>query len=138
MTYASGKLQVNPYLPPVTFSPSERRGISSDVTEKRVSHFIREWRQYRGLKQAELAERAGTTEATVSRLESGKMAYTQKMIEALAAALGTEPGLMIGHNPGKGAQIYDLLDKADDRERRAISEVAETILRYRPEEPRSA
>lgn len=96
------------------------------------AHFIREWRLHRGLKQAELADRAGTTEPTISRLESGKIAYTQKMIEALAQALETSPGALIGHNPEHGADVIDMMSRADLDQRRTISRVAEDILRYRP------
>ena len=44
-----------------------------------------------GLSQAELAERMGTTQSVVARLESGKQAPSWKTIQRLAEATGTRP-----------------------------------------------
>lgn len=52
--------------------------------------YIREWREQARLTQAVLAEKIGKTEATLSRIETGKIAYTQPTIEAVAAALGIQ------------------------------------------------
>lgn len=49
------------------------------------------WRKFRGLNQEQLAEATGTTKATISRLESGKVGLSQKWLEALAPVLGTTP-----------------------------------------------
>jgi transcriptional regulator with XRE-family HTH domain len=53
---------------------------------------LRRLRQERFLTQAELAERAGLTKLTISRLEAGRAAPHARTVRKLAAALGVEPG----------------------------------------------
>jgi transcriptional regulator with XRE-family HTH domain len=54
--------------------------------------FLREWRCYRALSQANLAQKAGVTEATISRLEQpGHSPARPSTIRKLAAALEIAP-----------------------------------------------
>jgi len=54
--------------------------------------FLREWRHYRAVSQADLAQRAKVTEATISRLEQpGHPPARPSTIRKLAAALGIAP-----------------------------------------------
>ena len=57
-------------------------------------HFrLRELREAKGLTQSELAEKAGTTQATVSRLESGDSQRIDfDLIDGICRALKCEPG----------------------------------------------
>ena len=48
--------------------------------------YLKAWRRWKGLKQAELAERAGVTPATISRLERGhpaRLGTVGKLAEGL-------------------------------------------------------
>lgn len=57
---------------------------------------IREARESRGWTQGELAKRAGITQATVSRIETGKVASLDlDVFEKLAAALEVHPATLI-------------------------------------------
>lgn len=49
--------------------------------------------------QEQLAAAVGTTKATISRLESGDIAYTQDSLEALADALGTHAAVLLTRAP---------------------------------------
>jgi ribosome-binding protein aMBF1 (putative translation factor) len=49
---------------------------------------LKVWRQYRGFRLKDLADRVGTTEATISRMESGKQWNDSQRSRALAEALG--------------------------------------------------
>ena len=62
---------------------------------KLVDGALRETRLRRALTQAELAEKAGTTEATVNRLENGLQAPRVSTLRKVAAALGVEPADLI-------------------------------------------
>jgi ribosome-binding protein aMBF1 (putative translation factor) len=62
-------------------------------------HFVREWRHFRGMTQDQLAEAVGLTKATVSRIETGDIAYTRDFLEAAADALGTHPGILLMRAP---------------------------------------
>ena len=52
---------------------------------------LRTLRRQAALSQQELAERAGTTQETISRLERGHHAARGRTLRRLAAALGVEP-----------------------------------------------
>lgn len=62
---------------------------------------VREFRMLAALSQAELAERAGLSEAAIKKLESpkSKRPYPQT-IRKVAAALGVEPRQLIVLEPG--------------------------------------
>jgi|GEM_PF-4514539 len=62
-------------------------------------NFIREWREFRGMTQEDLAERIDRTKATVSRIETGDIAYTREFLEAAADVLGTHPGILLIRAP---------------------------------------
>jgi transcriptional regulator with XRE-family HTH domain len=53
--------------------------------------YFREWRKHLRLTQETVAERIDVSQNTVSRIETGEIAYTQGMLEALADAYGCEP-----------------------------------------------
>uniref|UniRef100_E6VFJ9 Helix-turn-helix domain protein n=1 Tax=Rhodopseudomonas palustris (strain DX-1) TaxID=652103 RepID=E6VFJ9_RHOPX len=68
-------------------------------SSRRRRHFIREWREFRGLTQIELADMLNMTSASISRIESLKQGYTQNFLEACADALGTHPGVLLMRAP---------------------------------------
>ena len=57
------------------------------------------YRKWRGLKQVELAERAGLNQAYVSELEAGKKTPSLEALQSLAAALDLDVGLLIPPRP---------------------------------------
>jgi transcriptional regulator with XRE-family HTH domain len=60
--------------------------------------FLREWRWYRAMSQADLAQRAGVTEATISRLEQpGHAPPRPSTVRKLAAALEIAPHQLYTH-----------------------------------------
>lgn len=56
---------------------------------------LRYIRERQGLSQADLAERSGVTQATISNLETGRAARFVTM-RKLAEALGVEPSVLVG------------------------------------------
>jgi len=57
---------------------------------------IRELRVRKGWSQAELADRAGTRQATISEIETGRTTRIDlSLLERIAVALGVEPGELI-------------------------------------------
>ena len=48
---------------------------------------LREWRERRGLSLRDLAERAGVSFVTVSRIENDRLSPTVQLLEKLAKAL---------------------------------------------------
>jgi transcriptional regulator with XRE-family HTH domain len=65
---------------------------------------LRELRLALGLSQAELAARARTRRATVSRLENSRItAIDLDVLEKLADVLGVEPGFLLSRAPAAAA-----------------------------------
>jgi transcriptional regulator with XRE-family HTH domain len=61
-----------------------------------ISLRIRELREARGWSQAELAERAGVRQATISTLETGKARRLLDVLERIAEALEVAPAKLLG------------------------------------------
>lgn len=91
--------------------------------------FFKEWREHRGLSQERLADRMGTSVASVSRIESGKQPYTQDYLEALAYALQTDPASLLMRDPSDEDAIWSIWDNAKPGERRMIVDIARTVVK---------
>ena len=61
--------------------------------------FIRAWRKHRRLTLKELSATVGVNSSTLSRIETGKIAYTQPVLESLAHALHCEPADLLMRDP---------------------------------------
>lgn len=72
--------------------------------------FIMEWREYRGLSQAELGARIGRSEATISQIESGKQNYTRPTLERIATILGCTPSDLLSRPPGDAKAALRLVE----------------------------
>lgn len=66
---------------------------------QRRRHFLREWREFRGLSQEDLGDRIGVAGATVSRIENLKNGYNQDTLEPIGDALGVHPGVILSRAP---------------------------------------
>lgn len=91
--------------------------------------FLRQWREYRNLTLERLADRVGTTHASLSRIERGKQPYGQELLEALADALQTDPASILIRDPSDPEGIWSIWDQAKPAQRRQIVEIAQTLLK---------
>lgn len=73
--------------------------VGRKLGSKNTRHFMREWRVYRGLNQAQVAERVVASgladnfdRSRVSKLERGVENLTEPMIYLISEALQIEPG----------------------------------------------
>lgn len=105
------------------------RRIAHNTEGLRRPTFFRQWREYRGLTQEQLAERLETSVASISRLEGGKQPYTQDVLEALADALNTDPASLIMRNPEAPEAMWSLWDRAKQGERQLIEELARSVVK---------
>ena len=71
-------------------SPARRRGYERAGRTIRLAMEIDELREKRGLSQRELAERLGTTQSAVARLEAGNVSPILPTLDKVAEALGVE------------------------------------------------
>lgn len=56
-----------------------------------MTNRVRQWRSSRNLSQQELAERCGTTQPTIYKIEMGQRKLTDRWLERLAIALSVRP-----------------------------------------------
>lgn len=71
-------------------SPERRRGYEKTGRAIRLAMEIRALREARGLSQRELAERVGTTQSAIARLEGGNISPSLPTLDKIAEALGAE------------------------------------------------
>lgn len=66
----------------------KRKGFSpAEPSASRPRHaYFKEWREYRGLSQAQAGERIGLTSQTVSRLETGDIEFCARHLDLFAQA----------------------------------------------------
>lgn len=100
--------------------------------------FIRAWREHRKLTLQAVAARVeeklgrSMTHATLSRIETGRIAYTQPVLEAIAHALLCEPADLLMRNPQDRTapwSILDTLKKADPATRLRIAAVVDALAK---------
>ena len=66
-----------------------------------TNNYLRAWREYRGLTQAQLADIIGTEGSVIGLLESGDRGLSDKWLRRLAPALETTPGLLLDFAPAE-------------------------------------
>lgn len=95
---------------------------------KRRTYF-KQWRTKAGLTQKQVVDRLAmhedpnmpATDASLSRIESGKQMYTQRILEALADIYGCEPDEIIGRDPTKEGKVIDMVRHLDERRQAQIA-----------------
>jgi ribosome-binding protein aMBF1 (putative translation factor) len=71
-------------------TPARRRGYEKAGRTIRLAMEIHAHRQKRGLSQRELAERVGTTQSAIARLEAGNVSPSLPTLDRVAEALEVE------------------------------------------------
>lgn len=133
-------------LPRVAFFRDTLCGILSYMERKPHKNYIREWRLDRGLTQKKLLERlaelAGdnppddpalkipTTEASLSRIETGKQNFSIATLEALAEALDCpQPGWLLDRRPRSG-EVVSLFDRMSDSQAEQATSVLKAMFGF--------
>lgn len=92
---------------------------------KKSQYFFREWRDYRGLSQEELAHRIGQTAPSISQLENGKQGFRDVTLLAIAAALDCHPAELLARDPFDRDSVWSIWESIAEEDRpaalRAIS-----------------
>lgn len=76
-------------------------GVLLGMQNARMSdrNHLKAWRKFRHLTQEELADKAGTTKAVVSNLETGVRPLSPKWLDRFAPILHTTAGYILDHDP---------------------------------------
>ncbi len=99
-------------------------------------HYLKEWREFRDLTQAQVAGRLAMldddklprTEASLSRIETGKQIYTERLLLALADIYRCEPAELVGHNPYKSGTLIDLVQRLSPHQQAQAQAVIEGLV----------
>ncbi len=92
--------------------PLAEEGRAAYEDEARISafrEFVYRLRSEAGLTQAELAERMGTTQSAIARMEGGGARPTLETLEKLAAAVGGELVVGVGEHLSDNRSIAKLV-----------------------------
>ena len=86
------------------------------------NHFLRHWREHRGLSQDQVADAIGISKASVSRVENGITPYTQDVLEAYARVLDCTVADLVSRPPSDPEGLWAIWERlrAEDR-RRAVA-----------------
>lgn len=99
------------------------------MTRGTGQNLFRKWRDHFQLTQDQVAERADLPKSTISKLENGKLEYTQGHLEALAHAYGIEPADLIGRLPGAPHELTLLVNKIPPENRDAAIAVLKALTK---------
>ena len=62
-------------------------------------HYLRQWREFKGLTLEQFAELVGTSKGNASDLENGKRELGMKWLWRISEALHIRPGFILEHDP---------------------------------------
>ena len=82
-----------------------------DETSARRNHYVKEWRDFMGWTQEELAEMAHVSLSKISRLENSKRGLKADFLQVLGAIFGVQGGALLEVNPAteEGARTAHML-----------------------------
>ena len=98
----------------------------------RFRHFAKEWRKYRKISQEKLAERIGTTQSEISKVERGDRRATLDALAAIAFGLGVEVEELILVNPLKPdvpKLVYSRVRTVDEPMQQKVLDVVNEMLK---------
>lgn len=111
----------------------EGRNLGNRVVSQELMDLgsrIKEHRREAGVSQEALAEKAGISPNTVSRIEGGLMAMSVETFQKLVQALGMDANELICHaglSEGGDRHIRDIFDRISRMEQREREIVVQTV-----------
>lgn len=105
------------------------RKVKSRFKRQPQKNFIRQWRKKNNLTLERLADRVGTSHATLSRVERGLQDWDETLLRALSEALGTDYVSLLIRDPSDPEGMWSIWDQAKPAERRKIVNIAKEIMR---------
>lgn len=101
----------------------------SMMTRGTGKNLFKKWRDHLHLTQDQVSGRTGIPKSTLSKLENGKMEYSQSHLEALSEAYGIEPSDLIGRIPGAPTELTLLVNKIPPENRDAAVAVLRALTK---------
>lgn len=101
-------------------SVAAQRGFEDEARLSEFRELVFRLRTESGLTQAELAERMGTTQSAIARMEGGGTRPTLETLEKLAIAVGQELVVGVGSGLSENQSIAQLVRDGHAVVRRAV------------------
>lgn len=97
------------------------------MADKRI--YLKEWRVHRRLTQEQVVNRLAIldsddvpkTNASLSRIETGKQPYSPALLAALADIYDCEAWELIGRDPTKEGVVIDMLRRLDEKKQAQVA-----------------
>ena len=89
-------------------------------------HYLKEWREHRGLLQSDLAKLVGTAASVISRYETGDRRIHLEMQFKLMQALHITPAQFFV--APDDAEVYGQVDRATREQRRLIGNLVKATI----------
>jgi DNA-binding XRE family transcriptional regulator len=89
---------------------------------------LRGWRKFRELSQAELGERIGVSDATISRIEKGEQNWDQEFLKAAAEVLRCDPVDLLMRDPSQPGAVWSIWAHAKPADRVRIDNVVVALV----------
>lgn len=96
---------------------------------RRLPFYLKQWREYRGLTQEQLAHRVGKTQGLISQLEQGSTQYTEEMLHTLAHALNCQPADLLMRNPADTEAPWSIWETLPPVQRLQAIEIMKALKR---------
>jgi transcriptional regulator with XRE-family HTH domain len=94
-------------------------------------HFLRQWREYKGMTLEAAGEAVGLSHAQLGRIERRLQKYNQALLEALAELYGTDPASLIIRDPTQPNAMWSLWDQAKEGQKQEIEQYADFVVNQR-------
>lgn len=96
-------------------------------------NFVGAWRDRRGLTQAVLAQRIGTTGSVVSLLEAGHRQLSPKWLRRISAALDVPLGHLLEHHPDEEvSELREVWEAIPQAKREDALNVLRSFVKKKP------
>lgn len=92
-------------------------------------NYIREWRQHRQLTLVQLAARLGINHGTLSKIERGRMPFTDTFLDLVAEQLQTDNASLLMRDPTDPEGIWSVWDRVPPTSRPQALAVLQTFAR---------
>lgn len=91
-------------------------------------HFLKQWRQFRGLSQEDLAAEVETTAGVISLLENHERDLSNKWLQRLAPALKTRPGAILDYDPDQiDNDVLEIWATLSERDKTKAKTILKTL-----------
>lgn len=108
----------------------KNRAKAHSMAMRSKRHYFKEWREYRGLTQEQVADRIDYSRNYYSEVEKGKKQFNEEFLYALAHAFSADPWELLRRNPLiPSNDVVDLLALIDEPDRAAAIRMLEAMAR---------